>query len=250
MDGAGSWPKFRVVTLPFLRPAMLPYAIYGFVITFNLFYLSYFMSGGGPFGQTELLVTTATGSSTSTPVRCRGRVRRVPVLHPARDHARHQPLAKATATLCGLTLERSASAQGWPVHDRPVSPGLRQRRCGAASPVATTVPATVASGRRSSSSSLCLAIVHRASSRSCGSSRMALDPRNLSRPDGLIPPGASLDAFARVLARPTRNPVSLLAAGSEQPPPRGPRSRTVSVGRRRARGLCVLADAASAAASS
>jgi arabinogalactan oligomer/maltooligosaccharide transport system permease protein len=29
------------------------------VITFNLFYLSYFMSGGGPFGQTELLVTTA-----------------------------------------------------------------------------------------------------------------------------------------------------------------------------------------------
>ncbi|HXX60251.1 MAG TPA: sugar ABC transporter permease [Candidatus Sulfotelmatobacter sp.] len=59
MDGAGAWAKFRVVTLPYLRPAMLPYAIYGFVITFNLFYLSYFMSGGGPFGQTELLVTTA-----------------------------------------------------------------------------------------------------------------------------------------------------------------------------------------------
>jgi arabinogalactan oligomer/maltooligosaccharide transport system permease protein len=59
MDGAGAWMKFRVVTLPALRPAMLPYAIYGFVITFNLFYLSYFMSGGGPFGQTELLVTTA-----------------------------------------------------------------------------------------------------------------------------------------------------------------------------------------------
>jgi arabinogalactan oligomer/maltooligosaccharide transport system permease protein len=59
MDGAGSWQKFKTVTLPFLRPAMLPYAIYGFVITFNLFYLSYFMSGGGPFGQTELLVTTA-----------------------------------------------------------------------------------------------------------------------------------------------------------------------------------------------
>jgi arabinogalactan oligomer/maltooligosaccharide transport system permease protein len=59
MDGAGWWQKFRTVTLPFLRPAMLPYAIYGFIITFNLFYLSYFMSGGGPFGQTELLVTTA-----------------------------------------------------------------------------------------------------------------------------------------------------------------------------------------------
>lgn len=59
IDGAGPWQKFRVVTLPFLRPAMLPFAIYGFVITFNLFYLSYFMSGGGPFGRTELLVTQA-----------------------------------------------------------------------------------------------------------------------------------------------------------------------------------------------
>ena len=45
------------MTLVFLRPAMLPYAIYGFVVTFNLFFLSYFMSRGGPFGRTELLVT-------------------------------------------------------------------------------------------------------------------------------------------------------------------------------------------------
>ena len=58
MDGAGWWLQFKTVTLPFLRPAMLPFAIYGFVVTFNLFYLTYFMSGGGPFGQTELLVTT------------------------------------------------------------------------------------------------------------------------------------------------------------------------------------------------
>jgi arabinogalactan oligomer/maltooligosaccharide transport system permease protein len=59
IDGAGSWQRFRNITIPYLRPAMLPYAIYGFVITFNLFYLSYFMSGGGPFGKTELLVTQA-----------------------------------------------------------------------------------------------------------------------------------------------------------------------------------------------
>ncbi len=59
MDGAGAWQRFRNVTLVFLRPAMIPYAIYGFVITFNLFYLTYFMSGGGPFGRTELLVTQA-----------------------------------------------------------------------------------------------------------------------------------------------------------------------------------------------
>jgi arabinogalactan oligomer / maltooligosaccharide transport system permease protein len=37
---------------------------------------------------------------------------------------------------------------------------------------------------------------------------MAVDPRNLSRPDSLFPPGASLDAFFRVLAKPTPNPVS------------------------------------------
>ncbi|TAJ98975.1 MAG: ABC transporter permease subunit [Chloroflexota bacterium] len=41
---------------------------------------------------------------------------------------------------------------------------------------------------------------------------MALDPRNLSRPDGLnlIPPGASFDAFAKVIAQPTSNEISFL----------------------------------------
>jgi arabinogalactan oligomer/maltooligosaccharide transport system permease protein len=59
MDGASPWQKFRNVTVPFLRPAMLPYAIYGFVITFNLFFLPYFMTQGEPFGRTEILVTQA-----------------------------------------------------------------------------------------------------------------------------------------------------------------------------------------------
>jgi arabinogalactan oligomer/maltooligosaccharide transport system permease protein len=59
MDGASAWQKFRTVTIPFLRPAMLPYAIYGFVITFNLFFLPYFMTQGEPFGRTEILVTQA-----------------------------------------------------------------------------------------------------------------------------------------------------------------------------------------------
>jgi arabinogalactan oligomer/maltooligosaccharide transport system permease protein len=41
---------------------------------------------------------------------------------------------------------------------------------------------------------------------------MALDPRNLARPEGLdlIPPGASLDAFAKVIAQPTSNPIDFL----------------------------------------
>jgi arabinogalactan oligomer/maltooligosaccharide transport system permease protein len=59
IDGAGRWQQFKNVTLVFLRPAMIPYAIYGFVITFNLFHLAYFMSAGGPQGRTELLVTQA-----------------------------------------------------------------------------------------------------------------------------------------------------------------------------------------------
>lgn len=59
MDGASGWQKFRHITVTYLRPAMLPYAIYGFVITFNLFFLPYFMTGGEPFGRTEILVTQA-----------------------------------------------------------------------------------------------------------------------------------------------------------------------------------------------
>jgi arabinogalactan oligomer/maltooligosaccharide transport system permease protein len=39
---------------------------------------------------------------------------------------------------------------------------------------------------------------------------LAIDPRNLSRPTGFIPPGATLDAFARVIAQPTTDEISLL----------------------------------------
>jgi len=59
IDGAGAWQRFKTVTITYLRPAMLPYAIYGFVITFNLFFLPYFMTNGEPFGRTEILVTQA-----------------------------------------------------------------------------------------------------------------------------------------------------------------------------------------------
>lgn len=41
---------------------------------------------------------------------------------------------------------------------------------------------------------------------------MSIDPRNISRPDALnlIPPGASLDAYAKVIAKPTNNPISFI----------------------------------------
>ncbi len=59
IDGASGRQQFFRITLPLLRPAMVPAAMYGMIITFNLFNLIYFVSGGGPLRQTEILVTTA-----------------------------------------------------------------------------------------------------------------------------------------------------------------------------------------------
>jgi arabinogalactan oligomer/maltooligosaccharide transport system permease protein len=57
VDGATGRQQLMRITVPLLRPAMIPYAVYGFIVTFNLFALSYFMSEGKPQGKTELLVT-------------------------------------------------------------------------------------------------------------------------------------------------------------------------------------------------
>ena len=37
---------------------------------------------------------------------------------------------------------------------------------------------------------------------------MSIDPRDVSRPSTLIPPGASLEAFAKIFSKPTPNPVT------------------------------------------
>jgi arabinogalactan oligomer/maltooligosaccharide transport system permease protein len=39
---------------------------------------------------------------------------------------------------------------------------------------------------------------------------MSIDPRNVSRPSTLVPPGASLASYAKIFAKPTPNPVSFL----------------------------------------
>ena len=59
MDGASAWQRFRHITLPLLRRGMVPAAMFGIIWTFNLFNIIYFVSGGGPLRQTEILVTTA-----------------------------------------------------------------------------------------------------------------------------------------------------------------------------------------------
>lgn len=59
IDGASGVQQFFNITVPLLRPAMIPAAMVGVITTFNLFNCIFFMSGGGPLRQTEILVTTA-----------------------------------------------------------------------------------------------------------------------------------------------------------------------------------------------
>jgi arabinogalactan oligomer/maltooligosaccharide transport system permease protein len=59
IDGASDQQQFWTITVPLLRPAMVPAAVYGFNTSFTLFAFVYFMSGGGPARSTEILVTFA-----------------------------------------------------------------------------------------------------------------------------------------------------------------------------------------------
>jgi arabinogalactan oligomer/maltooligosaccharide transport system permease protein len=59
IDGATGQQQFWNITLPLLRPAMVPAAMLGIITTFNLFNLIFFTSAGGPLRQTEIMVTTA-----------------------------------------------------------------------------------------------------------------------------------------------------------------------------------------------
>jgi len=57
MDGVTPWQKIRLITLPLIRPAMIPAIMIGIMMTFNQFNVIYFVTGGGPLGLTEILVT-------------------------------------------------------------------------------------------------------------------------------------------------------------------------------------------------
>ncbi|MFZ1596234.1 MAG: sugar ABC transporter permease [Anaerolineae bacterium] len=59
IDGATGRQQFFKITMPLLRPAIIPAAVLGMITTFNLFNLIYLLSGGGPLRRTEILVTTA-----------------------------------------------------------------------------------------------------------------------------------------------------------------------------------------------
>lgn len=59
VDGATAWQRFAHITLPNLRPALLPAVVLGSIWTFNMFNVIYLVSGGKPAGSTDILVTQA-----------------------------------------------------------------------------------------------------------------------------------------------------------------------------------------------
>ena len=54
VDGAGAWQRFRRITLPLLRPAILFVSVMLLIGAFNVFISVYLLTGGGPQGSTEV----------------------------------------------------------------------------------------------------------------------------------------------------------------------------------------------------
>ncbi|HEX3556732.1 MAG TPA: sugar ABC transporter permease [Thermoanaerobaculia bacterium] len=57
VDGASRWQQFKSVTLPSLRPALVPAIILSVIWTFNQFNVAYLVTAGQPGGSTEILIT-------------------------------------------------------------------------------------------------------------------------------------------------------------------------------------------------
>ncbi len=59
VDGATRWQQFRSITLPSIRPALIPAIILSVIWTFNQFIVIFLVSAGEPGGSTEILITKA-----------------------------------------------------------------------------------------------------------------------------------------------------------------------------------------------
>lgn len=57
MDGAGAWHRFRFITMPLLRPILIPAVTLDVIWTFNKLDLIVIMTGGGPEEKTNILVS-------------------------------------------------------------------------------------------------------------------------------------------------------------------------------------------------
>lgn len=59
VDGATRWQRFKLITVPMLKPMIAPAVAMGAVWTFNMFNVVFLVSGGEPDGSTEILVSEA-----------------------------------------------------------------------------------------------------------------------------------------------------------------------------------------------
>jgi multiple sugar transport system permease protein len=59
IDGAGTWDRFRHVTLPQLLPVIFIVTTFSVILTFFDFQLVYVLTGGGPANSTHLMATYA-----------------------------------------------------------------------------------------------------------------------------------------------------------------------------------------------
>ncbi|HEX6861935.1 MAG TPA: sugar ABC transporter permease [Thermoanaerobaculia bacterium] len=57
VDGATRWQQFKAITMPSLRPALVPAVILSVIWTFNQFIVIFLVSAGEPGRATEILVT-------------------------------------------------------------------------------------------------------------------------------------------------------------------------------------------------
>jgi arabinogalactan oligomer/maltooligosaccharide transport system permease protein len=59
VDGASRWQQLRHITLPSLKPALIPAIIISVIWTFNMFNIIFLVSEGEPGGATEILISEA-----------------------------------------------------------------------------------------------------------------------------------------------------------------------------------------------
>lgn len=59
VEGASRWQRLRFITLPLLKPTLIPAIVLSVVWTFNMFNIIFLVSGGEPGGANEILVTKA-----------------------------------------------------------------------------------------------------------------------------------------------------------------------------------------------
>jgi len=59
VDGASRWQRLTQVTLPIIRPTLMPAVTLGAIWTFNMFNVVFLVSGGDPDGTTDILVSDA-----------------------------------------------------------------------------------------------------------------------------------------------------------------------------------------------